>query len=107
MTYSITQKGKPLEKNKYTLDKKTKTFSSKEENLVLDFSDEYGWTFNTRSECTFNTGSDCTFNVGKDCMILYYKSYKKLRFKESVSLREYTTGTARTLTEKEQMIEDL
>ena len=35
MNYSITQNGKPLDKSKYTIDEKTKTFSSNENNLVL------------------------------------------------------------------------
>ena len=36
MKYSITQFGKPLEKSKYTLDEKTKTFSSNEDNNSLE-----------------------------------------------------------------------
>ena len=67
MTYSITQNGKPLDKSKYTIDTKNKTFSTKEDNLVLDFSNEYEWSFNTCSGCTFNTCSDCTFKTGDYC----------------------------------------
>ena len=65
--YSITQYGKPLDKNKYTIDEKNKVFSSSENNLVLDFSGEYGWSFNTDSYCTFDTGSGCTFKTGSSC----------------------------------------
>jgi len=38
MDFTVTQYGKELEKSKYTFDEETKTFSSKENNLVLDFS---------------------------------------------------------------------
>ena len=67
MNYSITKNGKPLDKKLYTIDEKTKTFSSNESGLVLDFSDEYGWVFNTNSDCTFKTDSDCTFDTSYDC----------------------------------------
>lgn len=67
MTYSITKNGVELSKDLYTIDKKTKTFSSNESGLVLDFSDEHGWTFKTSNICIFNTGSNCTFDTGRDC----------------------------------------
>ena len=63
----ITQLGKALDKKKYIIDKKSKSFSTTEDNLVLDFSDEYGWVFKTGSDCTFKTGSYCTFDTGSDC----------------------------------------
>ena len=67
MSYSITKFGIPLDKNLYTIDEKTKTFSSNEWDLVLDFINETGWTFKTDSDCTFKTGNDCTFNTGSYC----------------------------------------
>ena len=67
MKYSITQNGTPLDKKLYTLDEETKTFSSSENNLVLDFGSEYDCTFKTGSYCAFNTGYDCTFNTGPYC----------------------------------------
>ena len=36
MSISITRNGKPLDKELYVLDEKNKTFSSKENNLVID-----------------------------------------------------------------------
>src|SRR3990167_1342784 len=63
----ITQLGKALDKEKYVIDEKSKSFSTTEDNLVLDFSDEYGWVFKTGSDCTFKTGSYCTFNTGSYC----------------------------------------
>ena len=65
--FTVTQSGKKLNKKLYTWDENTKTFSSIENNLVLDFSDVGNCTFNTGSGCTFKTGSECTFNTGSEC----------------------------------------
>jgi hypothetical protein len=65
--FSVTKNGNPLSKKLYTWDEKTKTFSSKEDGLVLDFIDIDGVTFKTGYFCTFLTGSDCTFNTGSYC----------------------------------------
>ena len=83
MTFSVTQNVKKLSKDKYTWDENTRTFSTVENNLVLDFREYddctfktgddctfktgYSCTFDTGSGCTFNTGSDCTFDTGSDC----------------------------------------
>jgi hypothetical protein len=65
--FSITKNGNPLSKKLYTWDEKTKTFSSDEDELVLDFTDIDGVTFKTGTYCTFLTGPDCVFNTGADC----------------------------------------
>ncbi|HLD06039.1 MAG TPA: hypothetical protein VJC16_00710 [Candidatus Nanoarchaeia archaeon] len=65
--YSITKDGKPLDQGMYVIDPVAETFSSVESGLVLDFSGEFGWAFNTSSDCTFDTGSGCTFKTGPDC----------------------------------------
>ena len=67
MEISVTQYGKPLSKDKYTWNEETKTFTSEEYNLVLDFYRIDGVTFNTNADCTFNTGSYCTFNTSSYC----------------------------------------
>ena len=67
MNFSVTQNGKELDKSKYTWDEKTKTFSTNESNLTLDFSNLNSVTFNTGYNCTFKTGSYCTFNTGHNC----------------------------------------
>ena len=59
MTFSITQDGKELSKDKYTWDKETRTLSTTEDNLVLDFSNYDAITFITGLGCTFKTGSNC------------------------------------------------
>ena len=65
--YSISQYGKPLDKSKYTIDEDTKTFSSDENDLVLDFHNLDNCTFKTGSCCTFKAGSCCTFKAGSYC----------------------------------------
>ena len=67
MNFSVTQYGIPLDPSKYNWDPKTKTFSTDEENLVIDFSDINGVTFKTGDNCTFKTGSYCTFKTLSDC----------------------------------------
>lgn len=51
MNYSVTQNGKPLDPSLYTIDE--------ENNLVLDFSNANGWTFNTGYHCYFRTDFGC------------------------------------------------
>ena len=63
----VLQNGKKLALNKFTWDKKTNTFSSSEDNLVLDFKDLHGCTFKTGNSCTFNTRSYCTFKTFYNC----------------------------------------
>jgi hypothetical protein len=65
--FSITQNGKKLNKSKYSWNEKTKTLSTEENDLVLDFSDYDNVTFKTGSHCTFKTGYSCTFNTGHYC----------------------------------------
>jgi hypothetical protein len=65
--FSVTKDGKVLDPSLYTWDENTKTFSTKENGLVLDFTGVNRVTFNTRSYCTFNTGDSCTFNTGYSC----------------------------------------
>ena len=63
----VLQNGNPLPLDKFEWDEKTNTFSSNEDNLVLDFQGIDYCTFKTGSDCTFKTGSDCTFDTGSDC----------------------------------------
>jgi uncharacterized cupin superfamily protein len=65
--FSVTKNGIPLSKKLYTWNEHTRTFSTKENELVLDFSGIDNCTFNTGHICTFNTGSYCTFNTGSYC----------------------------------------
>ena len=64
--YSITKDG-VCAKHLCVIDEKAKSVSTTEDWLVVDFGDQYGWTFKTGSNCTFKTGSGCTFNTGHYC----------------------------------------
>ena len=89
----ITQLGKALDKKKYIIDKKSKSFSTTEDNLVLDFSDEYGWVFKTGSDCTFDTGYGCTFNTGSNCVAVRRDIYEVIEIPEGkkIKINEYGT----------------
>ena len=63
----VLQDGKPLPLDKFEWDEKTYTFSSIEDNLVIDFRTIDDCTFHTGYNCTFHTGSACTFNTGSHC----------------------------------------
>jgi hypothetical protein len=66
--FSVTKDGIPLDPSLYTWDENTKTFSTDENRLVLDFTGITGVTFNTGYSCTFKTGHACTFNTGHSCV---------------------------------------
>ena len=63
--FSVTKNGENLSKDLYTWNEETRTFSSNENGLVLDFPDI---SFNTGSYCTFNTGNNCIFKTDSDCI---------------------------------------
>ena len=65
MNFTVTQNGKPF--TNYNFDEDTLTFSTTEDNLVIDFGNESHITFITGDDCTFKTGASCTFNTGDNC----------------------------------------
>jgi uncharacterized cupin superfamily protein len=67
MNFSITKNGQQLSSKLYNWDASTRTLSTLESGLVLDFSGIDGVTFDTGHNCTFNTGDNCTFDTGWDC----------------------------------------
>ena len=67
MKFSVTQLGEELSTKKYNWDEETRTFSTTENNLVLNFSGIDRLTFKTGYNCTFNTGSGCIFYTGSGC----------------------------------------
>ena len=63
----VLKNGKPLALSKFSWCEETKTFSSKEKSLVIDFTRVDYCTFKTGSYCTFKTGFNCTFKTGSYC----------------------------------------
>jgi len=64
----VLKNGEPLALHLFEWDEYTKTFSSNENGLVLDFKDISYCTFKTSSNCTFNTGWKCAFNTSYECV---------------------------------------
>ena len=58
--------GKPLDELKFLWDNHAKTFSSLVDNLVLDFGDLNGITFELGAKCVVVAGDRCTFTGGAD-----------------------------------------
>jgi hypothetical protein len=79
--FSVTKNGKALNKSKYTWNEKTKTFSTTEYNLVIDFTGVNNVTFRTGSYCVFKTGDNCTFDTGNNCT---FKTGSDCTFKTGV-----------------------
>ena len=66
--FSVTKNGKPLSKDLYTWNEETRTFSTNENGLVLDFAGISILRLYTGDYCIFKTGSDCIFKTGSDCV---------------------------------------
>ena len=64
----VLQNGKPLDLDKFEWDKETRTFSTNQHNLVLDFSNLDCITFKTGDYCTFTTSYNCIFTTGRSCV---------------------------------------
>ncbi len=65
----VLQYGKPLDLDKFEWDENTNTFSSDEDDLVLDFRDISWVLFDIGSDCIINTGYNCTFDTSYNCII--------------------------------------
>jgi hypothetical protein len=62
--------GEMISLDNFSWDEDTNIFSSKLDDLVIDFNKISYCTFNTGYNCTFKTGSYCTFKTGYDCVIV-------------------------------------
>ena len=60
----VLQNGKPLDLDKFEWDEKTNTFTTQENDLMLDFDNMDNFNFNTGSNCSFRAGSNCNFDKG-------------------------------------------
>lgn len=107
MNYSVTKNGKPLDKSLYTWDEETKTFSSKEDGLVLDFSDCSGVTFETGSNCTFDTRSRCTFKAGFKSVVIRRDVFEVIKLKEGtiITLNGYMIKGFKVIEEPKEIEE--
>jgi len=81
----VLQDGKPLPLSKFNWDEKSKIFSTKECNLIIDFTSINKVTFNTGDCCIFRTGDNCDFNTTYYCMFdtgnrCNFKTYSNCRF---------------------------
>ena len=126
----VLQNGKPLPLDKFERDEKTKTFSSNENDLVLDFAGigvctfKTGWnctfktewnctfktrdgcTFDTGGNCTFDTGSDCTFKTGSECVVVRRDVYEIIEIPEGkkIRLNEYGVKGYKVLVKKPKKV---
>ena len=67
--HRILKDGKPLGLDLFNWDEATKTLSSKENGLVIDFSDVDGATITAGDSCTITARSSCTIKAGWNCTI--------------------------------------
>jgi len=63
----VLQNGKPLDLDKFEWDEKTNTFTTQENDLMLDFDNMDNFNFNTGFNCNFNTLDNCGFKTGYNC----------------------------------------
>ena len=107
-SYVINKDGKPLSRNKYSVDKRNRVFTTQEENIELDFSEFDEWTFIVKDNATIKAGYNSMFNGGNECIFrtkhnctFYTGSYCKFRTGSDCTFRasndcEFNTGSACT-----------
>lgn len=66
--FRVTKFGKKLSNDLYTWNENTKSFSTNETHLVLEFYGINGVTFKTGYACSFATGHDCSFDTSHSCV---------------------------------------
>ena len=69
MNIVVSNNGEIVSSGKYDWNTNTKTFSSNEDGLVLDFGSLENVTIKVRNSCTINSDSYCTINSGYSCTI--------------------------------------
>ena len=63
----VLQNGKPIDLDKFEWNEEVRSFSTKEDNLIIDFTGSDNCTFTTGSGCIFTTWSGCTFTTKSSC----------------------------------------
>ena len=105
----VSQNGNKLALSKFSWDAEAKTFSTTENNLVLDFKGINNCTFKTSSDCTFDTGSYCTFDTssyctfktGSDCVIIRRDVFQVIQPKENEIIKLCTYDISGYISKKE------
>ena len=95
MNFSVTKNGKELDPSLYTWDESTRTFATRENDLVLDFSALDGVTFDTGDNCafytwhscTFKTGYGCTFDTGYGCVVVRRDLYEIIELEPNKKIK--------------------
>ena len=85
--FSVTKNGKELDKSLYTWDENSKTFSTCENGLVLDFISVNGCTFKTGGDCTFKTDDYCTFKTGEECVAVRRGIFEIIKLEKGVKIK--------------------
>jgi len=83
----VLQNGKPLDLDKFTWDLETRTFSTTEAGLVLDFKGIDNITFKTGSDRTFNTWDGCTFKAGSGCVVIRRDVFEVIKLEQGQKIR--------------------
>ncbi len=119
----VLQNGKPLPLDKFEWDEKTDTFSSNEDDLVLNFKGVdnliincrnycaincgYYCTINCESSCTINCGHYCTINPkGEECVVVRRDVYEIIEIPEGkkIKLNEYGVKGYKVLVKKPKKV---
>ncbi len=89
----VLKNGEQLDLDKFEWDETSKTFSSSEYNLVIDFNGINYCTFKTGSGCTFDTSHGCTFKTGEKSVVVRRDVYEVIELDgtEKIKLNEYNT----------------
>jgi len=67
--YKITKNGVAVDPKLYMIDEANQTFTSSENDLVLDFAGEDSWIFRIKYGCTITTGNHCFIDAWDSCII--------------------------------------
>ena len=92
----VLKNGEPLSLDLFSWDEKTRTFSSYENGLVLDFKGLNNINFISGSFCTFNTGISCTFKTGHNCV---FNTGSECEFKTMSNCTFFTYSNCNFITE--------
>jgi len=99
----VLRNGKPLDLDQFEWNERSRAFSSKESDLVLDFESIHGITFflPTQNNYTFVTGSYCTFYTSDSC---FFKTGDNCTFKTRFDCHFHTGDNCVIMTDGNSVI---